>query len=183
MQRGFDHSSCPSASLASRDILFPALWCGRNPAECRPFGPFIRTTRRGSEAHFGPFPVSPRPLSLTQPNHGHFGTDVESSIIQWVGGRPKGVGFEKAPLRRSEQGSNYSIWYGSCASSAGPAAASLAPVAPPVHPAPHVGRARADHTRTPLGVGFNCGVSSRSAAKSTGPEIALCPATGQRVCD
>jgi hypothetical protein len=78
-KRVFDPSSSPSASLASPDILFPALGIGRNPAECRPFGSFIRTTGRGSKAHFRPYPVSLRPLSLTQPNHGHFGTDVRSS--------------------------------------------------------------------------------------------------------
>ena len=33
-QRGFDHSSSPSASLPSRDILFPLLISGRKPAEC-----------------------------------------------------------------------------------------------------------------------------------------------------
>ena len=66
----------------------------------------VRTTRTGSEAHFGPFPVSLRPLSPPQPNHGHFGTDVGSSVIQWLMVRPKGSGFAKPPLRRSEQGSN-----------------------------------------------------------------------------
>ena len=33
-------------------------------------------------------------LSPKQPNHGHVGTDVESSIIQRVGGRPKGAGLK-----------------------------------------------------------------------------------------
>jgi hypothetical protein len=61
--------SSPSASLASRDILFPRLASGRNGAECGPSRPFFRTTRTGPEAHFGPFSVSLRPSSLTQPNH------------------------------------------------------------------------------------------------------------------
>jgi hypothetical protein len=52
------------------------------------------------------FPSLSGPSSLTQPNHGHFGTVVESSIIQCVAWHPKGVGFAKAPLRRSEPGSN-----------------------------------------------------------------------------
>jgi hypothetical protein len=58
------------------------------------------------EAHFGPFFASLGSLSPKQPNHGHFGTDVESSIIQRVGGLPKGSGFERIPLGRSEPGSN-----------------------------------------------------------------------------
>jgi hypothetical protein len=60
-------------------------------------------------AHFGPFFVSLGSLSPKQPNHGHFGTDVESSIIQRVAWHPKGVGFAKAPLRRSEPGSNHLV--------------------------------------------------------------------------
>jgi hypothetical protein len=108
-KRMFAASELPSASLASRDILFQALSTGRNAAECQALRPFIRTTGGGPEAHFGPFSVSLGRLSLRQPNHGHFGTDVESSIIQVVGGRLKGAGFEKPPLRRSEQGSNYPV--------------------------------------------------------------------------
>ena len=59
--------------------------------------------------------VSLRPLSLTQPNHARFGTDVRSSQNQWVPGHPEGHGFERAALRRSEQGSNSSVRYGSFA--------------------------------------------------------------------
>jgi hypothetical protein len=55
---------------------------------------------------FGPFSAFLCTLSLTQMNHAHFGTDVESSIIQRFGGQPKGVEFEKPPLRRSEPESN-----------------------------------------------------------------------------
>jgi hypothetical protein len=105
----------PSASLPIRDILFPLPISGRNPAECGHSWQNVRTTAPGLRGQFGPFSVSLGPLSLKQPNHGHFGTDVETSIIQLVGGCPKGVGFEKTPLRRSEQGSNRSIRYGSSA--------------------------------------------------------------------
>src|ERR671914_281970 len=48
-------------------------------------------------------PISGRFSDATEPRH--FGTDVGISIIQWVGGCPKGCGFEKLPLNRSEQGS------------------------------------------------------------------------------
>jgi hypothetical protein len=75
----FAASELPSASLASRDILFPALAAGRNGAERGPSRSFIRTTVTRSEAYFGPFPVSLRPLSLTQPNHAHFGTVIGTS--------------------------------------------------------------------------------------------------------
>jgi hypothetical protein len=60
------------------DILFAALSAGRNPAELERSRPFFRTTSTGPEAHFGSFSVSLRPLSLTQPNHARFGTDVRS---------------------------------------------------------------------------------------------------------
>jgi hypothetical protein len=111
-RRGFDDSSSPSASLASRDILFPGLVGGRKAAECRLFGSLVRTTRADSEARFGPFSVSLRPLSPTQPNHAHFGTDVGSSVDQWVTGDPKKCGFEGRPLRRCWPGSNHSVRYG-----------------------------------------------------------------------
>ena len=45
-------------------------------------------------AHFGPFFVSLGSLSPKQPNHGHFGTDVESSIIQRVGDAGRGQGLQ-----------------------------------------------------------------------------------------
>jgi hypothetical protein len=104
-------SELPSAKTPCRDILFPAADVGRNGAECGPSWQFIRTKDPARKAYFGPFCGSLGPLSPRQPNHGHFGTDVESSIIQWVGGHPKGSGFGKAPLRRSEPGSNRSVRY------------------------------------------------------------------------
>jgi hypothetical protein len=64
--------------------------------------------RTGSRAYFGPYFVSLGSLSPKQPNHGHFGTDVESSIIQWVGGHPKGSRFERILVGRSEPGSKLS---------------------------------------------------------------------------
>jgi len=82
------------------------LGTGRNGAELGALRLYFRTTGTGRGARFEPFFVSLGPPSPKQPNHGHFGTDVESSIIQRFGGRPEGVGFERAPLRRSEQGSN-----------------------------------------------------------------------------
>jgi hypothetical protein len=107
--RGFDDSSSPSAKTHSRDILFPPLISGRNPAECGHSWQIVRTTRPPRQPYFGPFFVSPGSRSPRQPNHGHFGTDVETSMIQGVEERPKGVGFVKTPLRRSEQGSNYPV--------------------------------------------------------------------------
>jgi hypothetical protein len=79
----WSHSS-PSAKTLCRDILFRPLASGRNHAECGLFWPFVRTTHPARKAHFAPFSASLRPLSLTQPNHGRFGTDVESSEIQGV---------------------------------------------------------------------------------------------------
>jgi hypothetical protein len=58
------------------------------------------------------FSVSLRPPSLTQPNHGHFGTVVRSPPDQWVMRCQLGGGFESAALKRSEHGSNNSIRYG-----------------------------------------------------------------------
>ena len=100
--------SSPSANTPSRDILFPAARIGRNPAECRRFCSFIRTTDTGREARFGPFSVSLRPLSLTQPNHARFGTDVRTALIQLVRWPMRECGFERAALRRSERDSNRS---------------------------------------------------------------------------
>jgi hypothetical protein len=105
-KRMFAASELPSAKTPSRDILFHRVHRGRNPAECGHSWRIVRTTAPGPRGHFGPVSVSRGPLSPTQPNHGHFGTDVESSIIQRVGGRPKGIGFERIPLWRSAPGSN-----------------------------------------------------------------------------
>jgi hypothetical protein len=60
----------------------------------------------------GCFPFLSGPLSLTQPNHGHFGTVVRSPPDQWVMRCQLGGGFESAALKRSEHGSNNSIRYG-----------------------------------------------------------------------
>jgi hypothetical protein len=85
-----------SASLPSRDILFPALGSGRNPGECGPLRPFIRTTGTRPEADFGPFSVSLHPPSPTQPNHAKFSTDVRSSEDQWVTEIWRGAGSKGA---------------------------------------------------------------------------------------
>jgi hypothetical protein len=77
-QRGFDDRTSPSASLPTRDILFPPLIRGRNPAECGDLRPFFRTTSTRLEAYFGLFSGSLAALSPTRPNHGRFGTDVET---------------------------------------------------------------------------------------------------------
>jgi hypothetical protein len=50
-------------------------------------------------------------LSLTQPNHARFGTDVRSSTGQWVTRGPNRAGFERAALRRSELASNSPVRY------------------------------------------------------------------------
>jgi hypothetical protein len=102
----------------------------QNPDVLRPF---FRTTGGGRQPYFGPFSVSLGLLSLTQPNHARFGTDVRSSKNQNVTGWPKGSEFERAPLRRNEPESNHSVPSlrgprslprGSCASRAcGPPAA------------------------------------------------------------
>ena len=46
-ERTVGSNPTPSASLPSRDILFPLPIGGRNPAECGRSRPFVRTTRRG----------------------------------------------------------------------------------------------------------------------------------------
>jgi hypothetical protein len=96
-RRGFDDSSSPSASLASRDILFPELGATRKAAEWAPSRPFFRTMSTGLEAHFRPFFDSLSPPSLTQPNHARFGTDVRNSRIQRVRGHPRRCEFEGCP--------------------------------------------------------------------------------------
>ena len=111
-KRMFAASELPSASLPMRVILLGALRAGRNPAECGHLRPFIRTTGTGRQAYFGPFSGSLATFSLTQPNHAHFGTAVESLRNQCVRGGSRARGFERASLRRSEQGSNNSIQYG-----------------------------------------------------------------------
>jgi hypothetical protein len=78
----FDPGRRRSANALCRDILFPAVDVGRNGAECGPSWQFIRTKDPARKAYFGPFFASLSRLSPKQPNHGHFGTDVESSIIQ-----------------------------------------------------------------------------------------------------
>jgi len=90
---------------------FPCARCRPEPRRIGPFRPFLRTMTTGGKARFGPFSVSLRPFSLTQPNHARFGTDVRSSQSQWVKGRPKECGFEGRPLRRNELGSNDSVRY------------------------------------------------------------------------
>jgi hypothetical protein len=111
-KRMFAASELPSAKTRSRDILFQRSTDSRNGAECGRFRPSVRTTSTRPEAHLGPFSDSLRPLSLTQPNHGHFGTVVRSPPDRWVMRCQLGRGFESAALRRSEQGSNNSIRYG-----------------------------------------------------------------------
>jgi hypothetical protein len=55
-RRGFDHSSSPSASYATRYTLFPASSNRRKPAECAALRLFVRTGRRGRKAPSGHFP-------------------------------------------------------------------------------------------------------------------------------
>jgi hypothetical protein len=80
-------------------------------AEARRMRPFLASCpNHGArpEGHFGPFFVSLGRVSLTQPNHARFGTDVGSAQIQWFRESPKGCGFEGRPLRRREPGSKVS---------------------------------------------------------------------------
>jgi hypothetical protein len=72
-RRGFVDRTSPSASLASRDILYRPTGAGRNGAECGALRPCIRTTGTGRRTPFEPFCASLRPLSLAQLNHGQFG--------------------------------------------------------------------------------------------------------------
>ena len=106
----FAASELPSAKTPGQDILFRGSADGRNPAELPPSRPFIRTTPTAAWAHFGPFSGSLRPLSLKQPNHARFGTDVGSSRNQCLRGGSKGCRFERRPLRRSTPGSNILVW-------------------------------------------------------------------------
>ncbi len=111
--RRFAGSLSRTASLTIRDILFHALGPGLKGAECGPLRPSIRTMRGGRQAHLARFSVSPRPLSLTQLNHARFGTDVRTARTSMVRGGQKACGFERAALRRGEQGSKRStVWYG-----------------------------------------------------------------------
>ena len=91
----FDPGSCRSAKTPSQDILFRALVTGRNGAECGHSWQNVRTTRTGVKANFGPFFVSASPLSPTQPNHAHFGTDVRSSESQCVTAPQRGEGLQE----------------------------------------------------------------------------------------
>ena len=80
-------------------------------AECGPSKPSIRTTYAARTAHFGPFSVSVRRVSLKHPNHARFGTDVRTTPVQWVRWTAMKRGFERATLRRSKRGSNRSVRY------------------------------------------------------------------------
>jgi hypothetical protein len=94
-KRMFAASELPSASLAIRDCLFRHPGDGRNGAECGRLRPFVRTRRGGRQVYSGRFSVSLLPLSLTQPNHAHFGTVVESTTNQRVTGMTKGWGLKE----------------------------------------------------------------------------------------
>jgi hypothetical protein len=78
-----------------QDILFSPLISGRNSPECGHSWQIVRTMRTGLRAYFGPFFVSLRPLSLKQPNHARFGTDVKSSQNQWVRRNLRGAGLKE----------------------------------------------------------------------------------------
>jgi hypothetical protein len=104
LYRGFE------SHLLRQDALSGHSFSAPDPrSESRRMRPFLANCPNhedGLRAHFGPFFVSLGPLSPKQPNHGHFGTDVESSIIQRVEWRLKVCGFERRPLRRGRPGSN-----------------------------------------------------------------------------
>ena len=122
-RRGFDDSSSPSARHPMSGHSFSAPDPRSETRRTAGFSGHLSEPRGPPpRAHFGPFSVSLGPLSPTQPNHGHFGTDVESSIIQWVGGRPKGSGFEKP--RSGEVNTDRTVWF------SGSATASFRPLYP-----------------------------------------------------
>jgi hypothetical protein len=80
--------------------------CGR--PERRRIGAFPAILPNHARRPTGPFRalfLSLGPLSLTQPNHGRFGTDVRSQSIQLVRLGQNGLGFERRPLRRGKLGS------------------------------------------------------------------------------
>ena len=143
----------PSASLPSRDILFPAPGADPNAAECGRLRPSIRTTDPAREADFAPFSGSLTPLSLTQLNHARFGTDVRSQQSQRFRGNPMRCGFEGRPLKGGRPGSNY---YVRCdpvrRAECEPAARSPAP-GWRARAVPHVGVVGCQHVRTPSGTG------------------------------
>jgi hypothetical protein len=56
--------------------------------------------------HFGPFLASLAAFSLTQPNHGHFGTVTRIAENQYARRPRKARWFERAALRRGAPGSN-----------------------------------------------------------------------------
>jgi hypothetical protein len=93
----------PFASRPTRDILYRTSEDGRNGAEIWAFAAICPNHRAGRPAHSGRFSASLRTLSLTQPNHGRFGTDVRTAQSQGVRGSLTGRGFERAALRRSER--------------------------------------------------------------------------------
>ena len=149
----FGPGSSPSASLPTRDILFSRVRHRRNAADCGHSRSFVRTSGTGRQAYFGPFSGYLGALSLTQPNHAHFGTDVGRSSDQWLRGGPKGCGFEGRPLKGGRPGSNY---YVRCdpvrRAECEPAARSPAP-GWRARAVPHVGVVGCQHVRTRSGTG------------------------------
>jgi hypothetical protein len=102
-----------SASLASRDVLFPPPIGGRNPAERGHSWQIVRTMGTGLRTHFGPFSVSRGPLSPTQPNHPRLGTDVSRSSINALADTRTGLGLKGAPSGAVNRGRT--IWFGTIA--------------------------------------------------------------------
>jgi hypothetical protein len=80
----------------------------------RAFAAFLPNHGSWPEARFWVVFRLSGPPSLTQPNHGHFGTDVGSSHIQWLKDRSKGRWFESRPVRRSKLGANEMVRYRTC---------------------------------------------------------------------
>jgi hypothetical protein len=92
-KRMFAASELPSAKTPCRDILFPALSAGLNPAELGPSG-VISEPRAPARRPFRVISVSLGQVFLTQPNHARFGTDVGSGEIQGLRESPKGSGLK-----------------------------------------------------------------------------------------
>jgi hypothetical protein len=98
-----------SLSLRQSTHLGHSFSCARHGPERRRMRRFPASCPNHEDRPGDPFRAVfrlSRPLSLTQPNHGHFGTDVGSAQTQGLRECLQGCGLERRPLRRSEPGSN-----------------------------------------------------------------------------
>ena len=81
--------------------------------KARRLRPFLANCPNHSDQRIGAFGAGfglSWPVSLTQPNHGTFGTDVDVPIVQRIIGSKTSPYFELRSLRRSERWSSNLIW-------------------------------------------------------------------------